>query len=407
MDSTLPSTHENIFSLEDVLELPGRGDDFLEILFLADVDHPANCVQEHIDSFRNHTRHKVTVCSPIDRRNRLRGVLREKPEISLQTASGGKFDVVVIHYSLCILFENYVPLYLREALHEFDGLKIQVIQDEYRWINRMMDEMIYLGIDGLFSSLSTDNLPKVYRHPEMARVTKVSTLPGYVSRDWPMGNVPAIKEREKHLIYRGREIPFWLGDVAWEKTSLAKEFSNRVTGKGLLVDLSSKEEDRIYGVGWLDFIKSGKAVLGLEGGSSIFDFDDSIEERVKTYLQENPDADYDEVHELILAPYEGNIVHRTITPRSFEAIAIRTAQVLFLGEYRGVMQPWRHYIPLERDFSNLDQVCGYLRDDDFLQELVDRAYEEIIESGKYDMSMLGKGMDAMIDVLRLPTEENN
>ena len=128
---------------------------------------------------------------------------------------------------------------------------------------------------------------------------------------------------------------------------------------------------------------------------------------VKTYLQENPDADYDEVHELILAPYEGNIVHRTITPRSFEAIAIRTAQVLFPGEYRGVMQPWRHYIPLERDFSNLDQVCGYLRDDDFLQELVDRAYEEIIESGKYDMSMLGKGMDAMIDVLRLPTEGNN
>ena len=80
---------------------------------------------------------------------------------------------------------------------------------------------------------------------------------------------------------------------------------------------------------------------------------------------------------------------------------------MFPGEYRGVLEPWRHYLPLERDFSNFVEICQYLCDDDFLQDLVDRAYEEIIASGKYEMSVLGKGMDAMIDYLRLHSQNLN
>ena len=80
---------------------------------------------------------------------------------------------------------------------------------------------------------------------------------------------------------------------------------------------------------------------------------------------------------------------------------------MFPGEYRGVLEPWKHYLPLERDFSNLDEVCGFLQDDDYLQELVDRTYQDIIESGDYDMSLLGRGMDAMIDFLRSSRQIRN
>ncbi|MFP6901925.1 MAG: hypothetical protein VCA36_13340, partial [Opitutales bacterium] len=354
---------ERVFSLDEMLCMSGNADDCLDVLLLADESYPAAVVQEHVDALRDHSRHRVTVRSP---RNTKTGwsKLLKKPQVLLQTEEGGNFDAVVIHYSLCILYESYLPLYLREALHKFQGFKIQIIQDEYRSINRMMDEMLYLGIDGLFSSLATDNLEKVYRHPDIRRVVKVSALPGYVSKSWVEQDPPPMKEREKHLIYRGREIPFWLGNVAREKTTLSNEISKRIEGQELVTDLSSREEDRIYGNAWVDFMKSGKAVLGLEGGASIFDFDDSIESKVRAYQEKNPDAGYEEVHQLFLAPHEGNIVHRTITPRSFEAIAVRTAQVMFPGDYRGVLEPWRHYLPLQRDFSNLDEVCGFLQDDD-------------------------------------------
>ena len=412
---TLPSTiprnqlqvmAQTAFSLEEMLRTSGQEEDCLDILILADVSYPAKVVKEHVDALSDHSRHRVTVLSPRATRRKW-GKFRKIPKIRLQSDKGGHYDVVVIHYSLCILFESYLPSYLREALKQFKGLKIQIIQDEYRWINRMMEEMTHLGIDGLFSSLTIENLEKVYRSPDMENVVKVSALPGYVSKDWIQQDSPKIRERRRHLVYRGRELPFWLGHAAREKTTLTNEVSKRLAGRELETDLSSKEEDRIYGDDWIDFMKSGKAVLGLEGGASIFDFDDSIESAVRAYQEENPDAGYEEVHRRFLAPHEGNVVHRTITPRSFEAIAVRTAQVMFPGEYRGVLEPWRHYLPLERDFSNFDEICGFLRDDDFLQELVDRAYQEIIASGKYEMSVLGKGMDAMIDYLRLHSQNLN
>lgn len=35
---------------------------------------------------------------------------------------------------------------------------------------------------------------------------------------------------------------------------------------------------------------------------------------------------------------------------------MRTAQVLLEGYYNGIFEPWKHYIPIKKDCSNLDQV---------------------------------------------------
>ena len=101
-----------------------------------------------------------------------------------------------------------------------------------------------------------------------------------------------------------------------------------------------------------------------------------------------------------LIPFEGNIIHQTITPRSFEAIAYRTVQVLLKGEYRGVLEPWKHYLPLERDFSNIDKIVSYLSDDEKLQEIADLAYADIIDSNLYSSSVLGQGVDGVVDLIR-------
>ncbi len=389
---------KKIFTIEEIINHSKRSNNSLEVLLLADVGHQAGVVKEHIEALQENSRHHITIYSPIIKKNGWRRLFKQ-PEVQMKTKNGRSFDAVIIHYSLCILYEDYIPLNWREAIREYDGLKIQIIQDEYRWINKMVNEMMYLGIDGLVSSLTSKNIGLVYDHPDIKRILKISALPGYVSRNWTKQSSLPIKERNKHLIYRGRELPFWLGNVAREKTTLTNELSKRLVGKKLITDLSSKEKDRIYGDKWLDFMKSGKAVLGLEGGASIFDFNSNIESTVRSYLKENPNADYEKVHSLLLTPFEGNVIHKTITPRSFEAIATRTAQVLFPGDFRGILKPWLHYIPLERDFSNFDEVCNLLNDDDFLQKLVDRSYSDIINSGKYDISVLGKGLDAMIDIL--------
>ena len=88
-----------------------------------------------------------------------------------------------------------------------------------------------------------------------------------------------------------------------------------------------------------------------------------------------------------------------ITPRSFEAIAMKTVQVMYPGEYSGILEPWKHYIPINRDFSNLNEVIKALKNDEFLQKMADHAYTEIIESQNYSEEKLGRGIDSIISNL--------
>ena len=109
-------------------------------------------------------------------------------------------------------------------------------------------------------------------------------------------------------------------------------------------------------------------MAGLEGGASIFDFDESAEKEVRNYLQENPSATYEQIHAACLSSIEGNVIYRMITPRSFEAISMKTVQVMYPGEYSGILEAWKHYLPMERDFSNANEICDLLRNDLFCKK---------------------------------------
>lgn len=323
-----------------------------------------------------------------------------RPYVSLKNDYGKNFDVIIIHYSICIIFRNYISFLLRKKIRNFKGLKIVIIQDEYRWINRILKEMVYLNVDCIVSLLDKENINKVYNHPQLENKLMVSTLAGYVSNNWINRDVPKISERKKHIIYRGNNLPFWLGNGAHEKSVLSEKILENFDDKGLNLDVSSNPGDRIYGKDWLDFMKSGKCVIGLEGGASIFDFDGSIEKKVRKFQSENPKATYEKIHREYLSSFEDKVYYRMITPRSFEAIAMKTVQVLYPGKYSGILEPWKHYLPINRDFSNLNEVISAIKNDDFLQTMANQAYSEIIESQNYSEEKLGRGIDSIISNLR-------
>ena len=56
-------------------------------------------------------------------------------------------------------------------------------------------------------------------------------------------------------------------------------------------------------------------------------------------------------------------------------------------------------LALERDFSNIRQIAGILKDDKQLQKIADRTYDEIIGSRLYSDKILGLGLDALISKL--------
>ncbi len=72
-----------------------------------------------------------------------------------------------------------------------------------------------------------------------------------------------------------------------------------------------------------------------------------------------------------------------ISPRVFEAITLRTVLVLFEGDYSGVLQPNVHFIPLKKDGSNLSEVFLRLKDGNYVDQMAERAYQDVIASGRY------------------------
>jgi hypothetical protein len=57
--------------------------------------------------------------------------------------------------------------------------------------------------------------------------------------------------------------------------------------------------------------------------------------------------------------------------------------VLVRGEYNGVLEADRHYIPLEPDFSNLDEVLETMRRDDRRAAIAEAAFEDVVGGGRW------------------------
>lgn len=91
-----------------------------------------------------------------------------------------------------------------------------------------------------------------------------------------------------------------------------------------------------------------------------------------------------------------------ISSRCFEAAALRTLMVLYQGPYSGRLIPWRHYVPLAKDHSNIEEVVAFLRDPDRAQAMIDCAFREVALDPANSFAALARQFDAVIDDVFAP-----
>lgn len=356
----------------------------LSILVMADGRRSnANTIADHIDAFKKYSRNDVYYYDPLGRLGSVHLDLNE-------------FDVVVLHYSVCVLWDYYLQPGFREKLAAYQGLKIQFIQDDYRRVETMCNRVREMGIHLLFSLYAPDKVDLVYSRERLPGVKTFTTLTGYVPEELPVPSATPLAARRYDVGYRGRELPYWLGHLGREKSAIVTEFLHHVP-PGLKHNVSCKEKHRIYGARWPKFLGSCRTMLGTESGSSITDFDGTAETSVLEFLKRRPRASYEEVHTAVLERFEGNVVHNCISPRSFETAALRTAMVLYPGEYSKILQPWRHYIPLEKDFANFSEVIKAIRDNDLLQTLIENSYQDLVADERYSYRAFIREFDEILD----------
>ncbi len=358
-------------------------------------------VPENVAFLQRHSRFSVHVINMYDWRVGS-GFLSLPPEVDLS-----KFSAVIVHNTI-----SYNPGNLRcldkrlgTRFADYRGIKILFKQDEnYRFqeVAKVIGEANY---DVLFTCLPPEAQQRIYPEAVAGRLHFERMLTGYVT--------PTHRELRKQwgtrpldIAYRGSIQPLDFGRLAYEKAKIGDDIRARLAGRGLVLDISSRWEDRIGGSDWFEFLLSSKTTLGAESGASIFDLDGSLMPRITAAEQRHrhllPDrAAFAEAVLTDVADLEGNIHYNQVSPRHFEAAATGTVQAMYPGTYSGIFVAGRHFFELQRDYSNIDDLISLIGDDKRRQEIAEAAHNEIVSNRDYWIETFVERVDAQIEN-RLP-----
>jgi hypothetical protein len=337
------------------------------------------------------------------------------PNLSAQTRplplpaqiEGEQFDVVILHYTfLASHWSSEALLKWKRAFNwisELDCLKAAIPQDEPDHCD-LLDEWLFAWkVDVLFSVHYRPDRPL---YPLMSRYAHiVNCLPGYIDEKTARSvnkSLLPIRDRPNDIVYRARQLPFSFGRAGMLKSEVGAKFAEAVKGTELQTDISLRTEDVILGENWFKFLASSKATIGSEGGYSTMDRRGELKALSASILSEQPNLTFDEFSNQMPPGWDGHDFC-TITPRHFDAIMTKTCQILVEGEYSGILQPNKHYIPLRRDLTNMASVISTLRDVDRLTEIAETAYREILEAGTHSYRAFG---NMVIDTIASRLEQD-
>jgi len=349
----------------------------IAILYHARGTYPLrSAVETHLFAWKRHSQHRTAYVN---------AAFNDPARILADL----KPDAIIVHTSFCSLRWNDAE-YLRlapaiAAISDMNAVKIAIPQDEYYFTARLREMVTAMGIDVVLSCADQDNWRPLYGDLTDSVAFK-TVLTGYLdddvvrrARSWSK----PLAERAIFLSYRAWDTGFWLGEHGTHKVRVGETMRTALEHRNIASDISMVAADTIAGPDWLRFLANSRATIGVEGGSSLIDLHGTIKTCVDDHVRDNPDATLADVQEHCFPTDHGNFKLACLSPRHFEAIATRTVQALVRGSYSGILEADRHYIPIEPDYSNLDNVIDQLKDDGGVQEMVDRAYTDIVESGRF------------------------
>lgn len=301
-----------------------------------------------------------------------------------------RFDLIIFH--TVFLSTRWHEETFRKVINKVRSLKtstavkIALPQDEFYYTSAVCDFINEFGIEHVFSVTPPSEWKKVYKTVDFSKVKFHYVLTGYLEKHTlrridQMAN--AIHDRDLMIGYRAWRAEHWLGRHGYLKSQLAEIFQREAVARGIMANISTREEDTLHGDAWYEFLFRCKYTIGVEGGASILDWDGSIRERTDRYVAQHPNAKFEEIEAACFPGMDGSLSLFAISPRHLEACATKTCQILIEGDYNGVLIPGKHYIELRSDFSNLEEVFAQLGDETLRTRIVECAYHDVVGSDDY------------------------
>ena len=239
---------------------------------------------------------------------------------------------MAVHYTISLLSARYLPPPLLERLTQFEGLKVQFIQDEYRNVDAVTAAIRSLAIDVLVHVRARAGGGRDLRRPPPG-VTRLFTPAGIRARRarrprvargggaadrrrLPRSRAPGLarpaRPREDRDRARRSSSTWPARASAATSPPVRTTGSTARTGTGSWRRAGQRSERRAA-----PRSSTSTAPRGARQGLH------------RTAARGDPGGDRARPD----WPYEGTVVINTASPRLFEAAALRTAMILFRGTY--------------------------------------------------------------------------
>ena len=321
-----------------------------------------NTVREHVNAFSD-----VTT---------LDTYLLRKENIKASVVQG--MDGLVLHYSCRLAFPETLGKHLINILERFPGPIYVFIQDEYDNTEMTRTALDRIAPQIVFTCVPEAHIEQIYPQARFPSTDFVNVLTGFAPspEDFDQFGMP-YANRTIDIGYRGRTLGYQYGVLGQEKAQIGVNVLQDSRFSTLSLDISLKDSDRIYGDAWNSFLSNCKAVLGTESGSNLFDFSGQLKSLA------NSCSSFKEFQSKLPIGINEFDFMGQISPRIFEAAALHVANILYPGSYSGLLTPWVHFIPLERDHSNAEQVINFLSEEPAVARICDNAYADLIQRGTY------------------------
>jgi hypothetical protein len=200
-------------------------------------------------------------------------------------------------------------------------------------------------------------------------------------------------ERAIDVGFRGARYLPQIGDD--ERNRIIDYFAQTTFDPPLAVDVRTNVSyDR---EGWAQFLNRCKAIVGAEAGALEVRADDAdlagghgLRTRLRPFHRYMPRRAKNALRRAatVLASADSNSSSETtpkadgaarsgkcVSSRHFEAIGTETCQILFPGRYNDLLVADEHYLCLDTDFSNIDDVLTRFRDESHRTQMVRYARE--------------------------------
>ncbi len=251
---------------------------------------------------------------------------------------------------------------------------------------------------------------------------KVISVPHALNPDaFPPG--PGVQQRPLDLGVKGYRYPPYLGDD--DRNRLVGFFQSKSSHYGLNTDIS--EDQRLSGDKWAAFLRSCKGTISTETGSWYLQPDDALIVQIYEYLTskrtgmvlkneswlrhaarrlpspikavlwkvlkhgpvkfeifDDFSTSFEELDTLFFknAP-RAPVYGKAISSRHFDAIGSKTCQLMLRGRFNDMLEADTHYIAIEHDYSNMDDVISRFKDFSYRRQITEYAYEHVMSAHTY------------------------